>query len=161
MTRIAFIVVEAAFLAIAHLEGGPPWTLVAAGAFLALSWVPASGSVIGLAAGSLLWLAVFRATGDREYFFPYALQLATLVACRLSDRGRGWGLAGGAAVVLVFLGIRVAQRATVPVLAVEAAVGTAILAAALFLRQRGPAGPLASAAIVAASAALACLGLLL
>mgnify|MGYP006272828919 CR=1 FL=1 len=161
MIRVAFIVVEVACLAIAHLQGGPPWTLVAAGAFLALSLAPASWPAIGLAAASLVWLAVFRATGDREYFFPYAMQLATLVTCRLSDRGRGWGLAGGAAVVLMFLGIRVAQRATVPVLAVEAIVAAAILGAAWFVRRSRPAGPLAEAVIVAASAALACLGLLL
>lgn len=161
MNRVAFIIVEVAFLAITHLRGGPPWTLVAAVAFLALAFVPASAAALGSAAASLAWLAVSRATGDREYFFPYAMQLATLVTCRLSDRGRGWGFAAGAAVVAVFLGIRVAQRATVPVLAVEAAVAAAILVAAWLVRQRGPAGPLAEAAIVAASTALACLGLLL
>lgn len=160
MTPVAFIVVEAAFLAIAHIQGGPPWTLVAAATFLALALVPPSAATLAVAAASLAWLAVSRATGDREYFFPYAMHLATLATCRLSDRGRGWGLAAGAAVVAVFLGIRVAQRATVPVLAVEAAVAAAILAAAWFARRRHT-GPLAEAAIVAASTALSCLGLLL
>lgn len=161
MRRIGFLLGEAAFLAVAFACGGPPWTLVGGAAFVALACAGPCPEALLLAAPSLAWLAASVATGNRELFFPYAMQLAAVVLCRLSGRGAAWGLAGGGIVGAVFLAIRVAQQATPRVLAVECAVAAAILAAAALARARWPPAAGVDAAIVAASALLAYAGLAL
>lgn len=148
-------------LAVAHGYGGPPWTLVAVATFLLLAFTDPLAMTLGLLAPSLVWLAIFRITGDREFFFPYCMHLAVLVACRFSDRGRVWAVGGGAAVVACFLAIRAGQRATLAVLGVEVAVAAAILVGASLVRPWCPRRAVADAAIVATSSLLACAGLAL
>lgn len=130
VARSGFILGEVVFLAVAHVCGGPPWTLVAMTAFLALAFSGARLATLALMAPALLWLVLFRVTGNRELFFPYAMHLAAVVACRIHG-GRIAGLAGGIGVVTAFLAIRVAQRATPRVLAVELAVAAVILTAVI------------------------------
>ena len=161
ISRVAFVIGEVVFLAAAQVFGGPPWTLVGAVAFVALAFGGTRITTLALLASSLVWLALAKATGNRELFFPYAMHLASVVACRRSGSSALPGLPGACAVVAAFLAIRVAQQATLPVLAVEFAVAAAILAGAALARLRFPRGPLGDGAIVAASAVLACLGLLL
>jgi hypothetical protein len=108
---IGFIVGEIMFLAVAHACGGPPWTIVAMVAFIALAFSGPWVSTLALLAPGLLWLALFQFTGNRELFFPYAMQLAAVVACRVGG-GPGRRLAGGGVVIAAFLAIRVAQQAT-------------------------------------------------
>jgi hypothetical protein len=159
MQRIGFIVGEVAFLAVAQLVGGPPWTLVGGAAFVLLAFTGPRLDTLLLAAPSLAWLGASIATGNRELFFPYAMHLAAVVLCRLFGRGAAWGLAAGGLVAAVFLAIRVAQQATPRVLAVECAVAAAILAGAAVARARWPQGGAVDAAIVVASALLAYAGL--
>jgi hypothetical protein len=124
----AFIAVELAFLAAAHLLGGPPW--VALGVLACVTQVMSDfrlRSLLGIAP-ALGWLVASYATGNRELFFPYAMYLAAHVASQFA--GRDWktvAVAGGT-VVMAFLMIRVLQDATLPVLAVEFFVALAILA---------------------------------
>lgn len=132
---IGFIVGEIVFLAVAHACGGPPWTIVAMVAFIALAFSGPWVSTLALLAPGLLWLALFQFTGNRELFFPYAMHLAAVVACRVGG-GPGRRLAGGGVVIAAFLAIRVAQQATPLVLAVELAVAAAILAATVVVRSR-------------------------
>ncbi len=161
MQRIGFVVGEVVFLAVAQLVGGPPWTLVGGAAFVLLAFTgPRLGTLL-IATPSLAWLGASVATGNRELFFPYAMQLAAVVLCRLCDRGAAWGFGGGGLVAAAFLAIRVAQQATPRVLAVECAVAAAILAGAALARARWPQGGAIDAAIVAASALLAYAGLAL
>jgi hypothetical protein len=71
----------------------------------------------GSSAISLLWLALYFASGDPRLFFPFSIQFA--LQC-------GWPR--GAMVVAAFLAIRIAQGATFKVLLVELAVAAAVLA---------------------------------
>lgn len=163
VARSGFILGEVVFLAVAHVCGGPPWTLVAMTAFLALAFSGARLATLALMAPALLWLVLFRVTGNRELFFPYAMHLAAVVACRIHG-GRIAGLAGGIGVVTAFLAIRVAQRATPRVLAVELAVALVILAATIVAvtaatRSRPSASAGLEAAIVVAAGLAAYAGL--
>ena len=161
MQRIGFVVGEVAFLAVAQLVGGPPWTLVGGAAFVLVAFARPSIEALLLAAPSLAWLGASVATGNRELFFPYAMHLAAVSMCRLAGRGVGRSLAAGGAVAAVFLAIRVSQQATPRVLAVECTVAAAILVGAAFARARWPQGGAIDAAIVVASALLAWAGLAL
>jgi len=161
MRRIWFIVGEVSFLAAAQIFGGPPWTLVGGVAFVLLAFAGSSVESLLLAASSLAWLAASIATGDRELFFPYAMQLAAVALCGLAKRGPAWGLAGGGMVAAAFLAVRVAQQAAPRVLAVEGAVAAAILAGAAVACARWPRRGAFDAAIIAASALLAYAGLAL
>ena len=161
ISRVGFIVGEVVFLAIVQAYAGPPWTLVAVVAFIALAFKRPQAATLGLVVPSLLWLALFRATGNRELFFPYAMHLAAVAACRTGDRGATWRLLNGGIVVGVFLAIRVFQDATPRVLAVELAVAAAILTTAIALWARCPRHATIDAAIIAASALLAYAGLAL
>jgi len=128
---------------------------------------------------ALGWLVAFRITGNRELFFPFAMALAVHLAGefflarpragRRANRGdeaasrpagRWPAVAAGSLIVAGFLGIRWLQSATGRVLAVEAAVAVAILAAAVALlpwasRRRGAVWALTAAASLAAYAGLA------
>lgn len=163
MTRtwMTFIIGEVVFLGIAQTIGGPPWTIVAMLAFVSLSWAAPRASTLALASPALLWLAAFRATGDRELFFPYAMHLAAVVACRTGDRGAGWALAGGGVVAAAFLGVRVWQMATARVLTVEAAVAAVVLAGAATAIAKLPRRLAFDGAIVAAATLAAYAGLAL
>ena len=154
-SKAAFIVGEVIFLFVAQAVGGPPWTLVATTAFVAMACSAPRAVAIAWAAPGLLWLMCFRLTGDRELFFPYAMHLAAVAICAAGDRGTWWAATGGAAVALAFLGIRIAQQATGRVLAVEIVVATAIVAVAVWLRTRCPRHPAVDAAIVGCSSLLA------
>lgn len=158
-----FILGEIAVLAVAHACGGPPWTLVAMTAFLALAFSGSRPSTLAFMTPALLWLVLFRATGNRELFFPYAMHLAAVVACRARG-GLVARLTSGGAVVAAFLAIRLTQQATPRVLAVELAVAAAILAATMLAvtfatRARPSPHPGVEAAIVAAAGLAAYAGL--
>ena len=141
MFPIGLLIVEAVFLAMAHVAGGPPWTVVIAIAFavLGISGRPQDGGgrqALWLILPSLGWLLAFRATGNRELFFPFTMYLAAHAALAVSPRGpKAAGLAGGI-VVAIFLVIRVLQAATPRVLAVEAVAAGAILAATCLMLVR-------------------------
>jgi hypothetical protein len=134
MFSLGLLVVEAAFLVVAHVAGGPPWTVVAAIAFAVLGMagrrLPGAGQEpVWLILPSLGWLAAFWATGNRELFFPFTMYLAGHAALTVSGRGAILACAAGGLVVAAFLVIRVVQAATPRVLAVEAIAAGAILAA--------------------------------
>jgi hypothetical protein len=130
---LGLLVVEAAFLTVAHVAGGPPWTVVAAIAFAVLG---VAGSrqdgawrkLVWLILPSLVWLVTFWATGNRELFFPFTMYLAAHAALTVSVRGVIPACAAGGLVVAAFLVIRVLQAATPNVLAVEAVAAGVILA---------------------------------
>ncbi len=137
MPRLGFILVEVLFLAIAHVFGGPPWTVVGMIAFVALAFTQTSsgfrGGALALVVPSLLWLALFRITGNRELFFPYTMFLATGVAVRAAERTPWLGILRGGAVVTAFMILRILQNATNRVLAVELVIAVAILALSLMM----------------------------
>jgi hypothetical protein len=161
MQRIGFIVGEVVFLAVAQFVGGPPWTLVGGVAFVLLSIAGPGVEPLLVAVPSLAWLGASAATGDREFFFPYAMHLAAVVLCMDAAPRVGRGLAAGGIVAAAFLAVRVAQQATPRVLAVECVVAGAILAGAAVARARCPGGGAVNAAIVTAAALLAWAGLAL
>lgn len=157
---IGFIVGEIVFLAVTHVGGGPPWTIVAMAAFVALAFSGPWVSTLALVAPSLLWLALFQVTGNRELFFPYAMHLAAVVALRVGG-GPARRLAGGGIVIATFLALRVAQQATPRVLAVELAVAAVILAVTVALQFWAPPHRGLEAATVAAAGLAAYAGLAL
>jgi hypothetical protein len=148
MLPIGLLIVEALFLAIAHVAGGPPWTVVAATAFAVLGVAGRRQDAAGyepvwLILPSLGWLAAFWATGNRELFFPFMMYLAAHAALTVSGRGLIPACAAGGLVVATFLVIRVGQAATPRVLAVEAIAAGVILTAtsrAFARRERSPIG---------------------
>jgi len=137
--RLGFIAVEVAFLAVTHFFGGPPWAVVGTVALLAQILAQMIGGFRGdaviLFGPSLLWLALFHATGNRELFFPYTMYLASGVALRAAERTLRLGILGGGAVVTAFMVIRILQNATSRVLLVELVIATAILALPLAVRS--------------------------
>jgi hypothetical protein len=164
MAHLIFIIVELLFLALTHLFGGPPWTVIGAIAVVLLALGGIRFESLALMVPSLAWLGLSHATGNRELFFPYTMYLASCVALRATERTPWLGPLGGAAIVALFMVIRILQQATVRVLVVEFVVAAAILAlvvvAGSWSRRRvahvAPAANFACrAAIVAASSLLA------
>jgi hypothetical protein len=156
-----FIAVELAYLAAAHIVGGPPWTVVGMLAFVAPLVTGLRRASLALLLPSLTWLVLFRVTGNRELFFPFTMYVAAYLAVSLAERDARLGVAGGSFVVATFLGIRVLQRATVPVLAVECVVAAAILAAVVAARAMLRKQQATDAMIVAGASLLAYAGLAL
>jgi hypothetical protein len=144
-----FLVGEVALLLVAQAVGGAPWTLVALVAVVTLSLSGPAVESLACAASALIWLGVFHVTGDREFFFPYSMHLATAA------------IVAGTAVAAAFLGVRVWQQASAQVLAVECAVAAAIVGGAVLLRGRLPRTRANQAAIIAAAAVAAYAGLAL
>lgn len=125
----AFIAAELVFLAAAHVLGGPAWVVL--GVLACTGQVAADfrlRPLVGLvpAAG---WMAAHQLTGNREFFFPYAMALAAHLAGQFVDRGRVVAAFAAGIVMAAFLAIRILQAATAKVLVVEVAVAVAILAA--------------------------------
>lgn len=166
MHDIAFILAELAFLAATHFFGGPPWTVIGTVAFIAQVFIGQAfigfrTAPLAMLAPSLLWLAGFQATGNRELFFPFTIYLSSFVAVQLADRSIGLGAGGGSMVVCVFMVIRTLQNATPRVLAFELLLASLILAGVLLAHRLAPKRPLWSAVIVVVSSLLAyaCLSL--
>ena len=168
MAHLIFIIIELLFLAVTHIFGGPPWTVIGAIAVVAQTLGGVRIESLALMVPSLVWLALSHATGNRELFFPYTMYLASCVALRDSQRATqraaGLGPLGGAAIVAAFMVIRILQQATVRELVVEFVVAAAILALVVVagsgIRRHGahvapPTNFACRAAIVAASSLLA------
>ena len=128
MPSVVFIVVELIFLAVAHCFGGPPWAVIGALAVVLLALGGIRIESLALMVPSLAWLGLSHATGNRELFFPYTMYLASCVALRATERTPWLGPLGGAAIVALFMVIRILQQATLRVLVVEFVVAAAILA---------------------------------
>lgn len=141
----AFIAAEVAFLVAAHVVGGPPWVAIGVLAFAVQVAADFRLRPLGGLVPAAAWMAAHWLTGNRELFFPYAMALAAHLAGQCVGRGRlPAGVAGGL-VMAAFLVIRVLQSATVPVLAVECAVATLILAVVVTVlpaAQKRPWGPI-------------------
>jgi len=134
MTRgsiATFIALEILFLAATQAWGGWPWTAIGATAIGVLAAVDLRPAALAMAAPSLVWLAFFQATGNRELFFPFTIHLASLVALRLGRDNLWRGMAGGGLFGGLFLAVRAAQQASAKVLGVEALVTALILAVVL------------------------------
>ena len=158
---VAFIALELAFLAAAHLLGGPPW--VAIGVLTLAGQVAADfrlKPLVGLLPAAC-WLAAHQLTGNRELFFPYAMALAAHLAGQFAGRGRVAAAAAGGLVAATFLAIRVGQAATAKVLAVEAAVAVVILAATVSVLPVAMKRPWGRVIVAAVASLLAYLGLAL
>ena len=164
MAHLIFIIIELLFLAVTHIFGGPPWTVIGAIAVVAQTLGGVRIESLALMVPSLVWLALSHATGNRELFFPYTMYLASCVALRATERTPWLGPLGGAAIVAAFMVIRILQQATVRVLVVEFVVAAAILALVVVagsgIRRRlahvaPPTNFACRAAIVAASSLLA------
>lgn len=159
-SRLSFIVVEVLFLAIAHVYGGTPWAIVGMIAFMAQIFTQVFSGIrpesLLLVVPSLIWLVLFRVTGNRELFFPYTMFLATGVAVRAVERSPWLGMLGGGAVVTAFMILRILQNATSRVLAVELVIAAAILAVAVAARSMSERQTIVrDTAIVAVSSLLA------
>jgi len=134
MTRgsiATFIALEILFLAATQAWGGWPWTAIGATAIGVLAAVDLRPAALAMAAPSLVWLAFFQATGNRELFFPFTIHLASLVALRLGRDNLWRAMAGGGLIGGLFLAIRASQQASAKVLGVEWVVATLILAVVL------------------------------
>lgn len=160
-TMAGFLAVELAYLAAAHVLGGPPWTVVGMLAFVAPMITGFRHASLWTLLPSVVWLVLFRATGDRELFFPFAMSVAAALAVTLAERDVRLGAAGGGFVVAVFLAIRILQQATFRVLVVEMIVAAVILAAVVAARATRQRRPVTDVAIVAAASLLAYAGLAL
>jgi len=161
LRSVAFLLAEAAFLAVAHIFGGPTWTILGGLAFFGRIVSGSRQPPLAVLPAALLWLAASRVTGSREYFFPYSMHLAACVAVALCQRNTWLGGLGGLGIVVAFMVARVLQQATPRVLLVEGAVAGLILGTVVFAATKFRGRSAASTAIVAAATALACAGLAL
>jgi hypothetical protein len=130
MTRgstATFIALEILCLAATQGWGGWPWTAIGATAIGMLAVVDLRPASLAMVVPSLVWLALFRATGNRELFFPFTIHLASLVALCLGRENLWRGMAGGGLIGSMFLVIRALQQASVKVLGVESVVTALIL----------------------------------
>jgi hypothetical protein len=160
---VTLVLVELGILAVAQWFGGTPWTVIVALALVVESIGGLTPRGLWRIAAALVWVVAFHATGDRELFFPYSMQLAAHVGLRLAERDLRVGIAGGVMMATVFLASRIVQRATPRVLAVEGAVVVAILVGLVTIRQflpaRGRGWPDVALALGASLAAYAGLAL--
>lgn len=161
MQSFAFLLLEMLFLAAAHWLGGPPWTAVAAVAVVVQAFVRPEPGRLLMVLPAVAWLALFRLTGNRELFFPYAMALAAFVSLPLAAQAVWLGGLGGTLVIGSFLAIRILQQAGGRVLAVELAVAVVILALVLAAATRARGRWSLEAAIVATASLLAYAGLAL
>jgi hypothetical protein len=120
--NLLLIIAELGLLAAAQLLGGPPWTVLAAVALVLESAAGLSAAGLARLALAFVWLGIFRLTDNRELFFCYSMTLAIHLALRFAVRRWLLRAAAGGLVITVFLGFRIAQQATLKVLAVETAV---------------------------------------
>ena len=161
VSALLFLTVEMLFLAAAHWLGGPPWTALGAVAVVVQAFARPQPVRLLLLLPAVVWLGLFRLSGDREFFFPYAMALTAFVSLPLAARAIWPGWLAGGLMVGSFLLIRVMQQASGRVLAVELAVAVAILvlvlAAATHARGRWP----LEAALIAAASLMASIGLAL
>ena len=161
VSSLLFLAFEMLFLAAAHWLGGPPWTAVGAVAIVSQAFVRPQPARLLLLVPALVWLGLFRLSGNRELFFPYAMALAAFVSLPLAARRTWLGGLGGTVVIGTFLLIRILQQAGGRVLAVELAVAAVILALVLTIANRVGGRWSIEAAVVAAASLLAYAGLAL
>ena len=161
MRGAVFIAVELAFLAVAHVFGGPPWVVMGVLGFAAQIAAGMRFESLPVIVAALGWLAAFHVTGDREYFFPYCMHLASQAAVCLAGRGSRVAGAAGAGVAGAFLAIRVVQGAGGRVLAVETAVAVAVMVAVIAAIVKLPRGAAVDGGIVVAASLAAFAGLAL
>jgi hypothetical protein len=155
MSTLSFLAVEVLFLGMTHVLGGPPWTMIGMIAFIAQVFIGVRLEAVARLLPSLLWLVLFRVSGDRELFFPFAMYLASHVALGFSQRNIWLASLGGGGIVAAFMTIRVLQNATFRVLAVELVVAVAILAVALVAHAWSRKQAASDALIVAGASLLA------
>jgi len=136
MRAAAFIAVELAFLALAHLLGGPAWTVLGMIAFVAQATGGLRPAALATLVPALAWAVAAKTTGNRELYFPFAMHLAAVTAAIPPTTHRLGSLVAGSAVVATFLAIRWLQAATPRVLAVEAVAAAVVLVAAVVARER-------------------------
>lgn len=159
LSSLLFVVGEASIIALVAFMGGPAWTGMTVLALLAE--VAAGSHLAGLVwlTVAVGWLAVAQVTQNRELFFPFAIAVTALIACRLRRRSLAVSMLGAIAGVFVFLAIRVAQQATWQVLATEAAVASGILLVIVTGCRWLPERSWATGVLMAVASMLAYLGL--
>jgi hypothetical protein len=161
VSSLLFVVFEMLFLAAAHWLGGPPWTALGAVAVVVQAMVSPQASRLLLLVPAVTWLVLFRITGNRELFFPYAMALTAFVSLLMAARAAWQGWLASGLMVGAFLAIRVAQQASGRVLAVELAVAAVILGLVLTTASRMHGHRPRQAALVAAASLAAYAGLAL
>ena len=161
LKSIAFILLEMLFLAAAHWLGGRPWTALGAVAVVVQAVVSPQASRLIVLLPAVAWLGLFRITGNRELFFPYAMALTAFVILPMASRAAWQGWLSGGLMVGAFLAIRLAQQASGRVLAVELAVASVILVLILVAASRVQGRLPRQAALVAAASLAAYAGLAL
>jgi hypothetical protein len=120
--------------AICGAVGGWPFALISLIALLLIPRGALSVKIVALtAAFGLLWLVVYKATGDRRIFFPFAMQFALQMAFFRRPMILGWG-----PIIVAFFVVRILQGATLHVLIVEAAVAFAVGLVTLLAARRSP-----------------------
>ena len=96
-------------------------------------------------AAGLIWLGLFALTGDRRFFFPFAMYQAVV----FGQIWRGGFAAGSALMIALFTMIRIEQDASFRVLAVELLVAIAAALAGAACRRFGPVAAAGAASLVA------------
>ncbi|MBS1857161.1 MAG: hypothetical protein JST11_17460 [Acidobacteria bacterium] len=149
-------------VAAAALLGGWVWTVPCLILCLALYRErPGAAPLAAAIAPGLFWLALFALTADRRLYFCYSMQYAVHLACLRREHGpRAAAIAGGL-LMAVFVTVRVAQAATLAVLAVEIAVAAAVLALSLAMHGERASTPSRRLAMSAVASLLAFAGLAL
>lgn len=161
-TALSLLIFSSAALTILFTTlfvGGQPWAILCLSTLVVQAMTDRHLQTLAVIVPGLCWLILFRVTGNRELFFPYSMYLAAHVSILLCRRSILLGSIGGIVVVAAFLGLRILQQATWPVLAVELGVAAGILGLILVAYAASPKNIYTHAMIAGAASGLAYLGL--
>ena len=138
-SAIPYLIATSILLAIMLLVGGRPWAAICFVTLViqVLTEPQATRTIAGITP-CILWLVLFRITGNRELFFPFSMYLASYASLLLAGRILLFGVFGGGTVVAAFVSVRVLQSAAKDILGVELVVAFAILTLALAAYNASP-----------------------
>jgi hypothetical protein len=159
LSLLLFVSAALALFFTALFGGGQPWAILTLLVLVVQSLADRRLVELAMIVPALGWLVLFRLTGNRELFFPFAMYLAAHVSLLLGHRSPWLGACGGIVTVASFLVLRYQQQATWPVLAVELGVAAGILGLTLLAHTMGPKNRWADTVITGAASLLAYWGL--
>jgi len=161
MPQSEFTLASLLLLAAIQLIGGPPWAVLGAIAIVPMAFTDCRTSSLALIASSVGLVVLARLTGNRQFFFPYTMYLASIVFVQLCDRNFWRGVLGGIAVLAAFLVVRTQQHATARVLFIEFIVATSIIVSTMFAYSFSPRHAVSRVVINIGAALLAFFSLLI
>ncbi len=135
--KTTFLLTEVGFLSALGVWGGPAWVGIIVPGILVEIYSGSKMCSLGMLMPAGLWLLLCRFTGNREFFFPYAMYVTAFVVSRLWEKSPAAASAAGFFCGGLFLSIRWYQDASTSVLMTEGAVAVGIVFAMVVFCWQG------------------------